>query len=61
MEEWKFADPPNVAVLSDKGIFRSGEWIAYVVHEPTTTTASTMKAAVGNSTAATPAIRTNAR
>ena len=33
MEEWKFADPPNVAVLSDKGIFRSGDWIAYVVHE----------------------------
>ena len=33
MEEWKFADPPNVAVLSDKGIFRSGDWIACVVHE----------------------------
>lgn len=33
MEEWKFADPPNVAVLSDKGIFKSGDWIAYVVHE----------------------------
>ncbi|MBZ9678088.1 hypothetical protein [Mesorhizobium sp. ES1-1] len=33
MEEWTFADPPNVAVLSDEGIFRSGDWIAYVVHE----------------------------
>lgn len=33
MEEWKFADPPNVAVLSDKSIFKRGDWIAYVVHE----------------------------
>ena len=33
MEEWKFEDPPNVAVLSDKSIFKRGDWIAYVVHE----------------------------
>lgn len=33
MERWDFEDPPNVAVLSDKGIFRHGDWIAYVVHE----------------------------
>ncbi|MER8461704.1 hypothetical protein [Mesorhizobium sp. M1396] len=33
MEGWKFADPPNVAVLSDKRIFKRGDWIAYVVHE----------------------------
>ncbi|MER9298278.1 hypothetical protein NKI38_17520 [Mesorhizobium sp. M0621] len=33
MEEWRFADPPNVAVLSDKSIFKRGDWIAYVVHE----------------------------
>lgn len=33
MEEWKFADPTNVAVLSDKSIFKRGDWIAYVVHE----------------------------
>ncbi|GLQ80050.1 hypothetical protein GCM10007881_35690 [Mesorhizobium huakuii] len=32
MEEWKFADPPNVAVLSDKSIFKRGDWIAYVSH-----------------------------
>ncbi|WP_136619823.1 MULTISPECIES: hypothetical protein [Mesorhizobium] len=33
MDEWKFADPPNVAVLSDKSIFKRNDWIAYVVHE----------------------------
>ncbi|MBZ9966142.1 hypothetical protein [Mesorhizobium sp. BR1-1-2] len=33
MKEWKFADPPNVAVLSDKSIFKRDDWIAYVVHE----------------------------
>ncbi|AZO05255.1 MULTISPECIES: hypothetical protein [unclassified Mesorhizobium] len=33
MERWDFEDPPNVAVLSVKGIFRHGDWIAYVVHE----------------------------
>ncbi|MCA0034148.1 hypothetical protein [Mesorhizobium sp. B263B2A] len=33
MEQWRFEDPPNVAVLSDRGIFKSGDWIAYVVHE----------------------------
>ena len=33
MAEWKFADPPNVAVCSDRSIFKSGDWIAYVVHE----------------------------
>ncbi|WP_156949286.1 hypothetical protein [Mesorhizobium sp. WSM1293] len=33
MEEWKFADPPNLAVLSDKSLFKRGDWIAYVVHE----------------------------
>lgn len=33
MDEWKFADPPNVAVLSDRSIFKGGDWIAYVVHE----------------------------
>ena len=29
--EWKFPDPPNVAVLSDRSIFTRGDWIAYVV------------------------------
>jgi hypothetical protein len=33
MVEWKFADRPNVAVLSDRSIFKSDDWIAYVVHE----------------------------
>ena len=33
MEGWKFTDPPNLAVLSDKSIFKSGDWIAYVLHE----------------------------
>lgn len=33
MAEWNFEDPPNVAVLSDKSIFKNGDWIAYVVHE----------------------------
>ncbi|TIR27489.1 MAG: hypothetical protein E5X34_00870 [Mesorhizobium sp.] len=33
MGEWKFDDPPNVAVISDRSIFRSGDWISYVSHE----------------------------
>ncbi|ESZ26416.1 hypothetical protein [Mesorhizobium sp. L2C084A000] len=33
MEEWKFADPPNVAVFLDRGIVTRGDWIAYVVHD----------------------------
>ncbi|TPM39125.1 hypothetical protein [Mesorhizobium sp. B2-3-4] len=32
MEEWKFADPPNVAVFSDRSIFAYGDWIASVSH-----------------------------
>ncbi|MCQ8871546.1 hypothetical protein NP945_06890 [Mesorhizobium sp. LMG17149] len=33
MEEWKFADPPNVAVFVDRGIVTRGDWIAYVSHD----------------------------
>ncbi|MGX5849454.1 hypothetical protein ACWGTO_20490 [Mesorhizobium sp. PL10] len=33
MDEWKFEDPPNVAVVSDRSIFSSDDWIAYVSHE----------------------------
>ncbi|MGX8010320.1 hypothetical protein ACVDG8_015830 [Mesorhizobium sp. ORM8.1] len=33
MDDWKFEDPRNVAVLSDRSIFKRGDWIAYVVHE----------------------------
>ena len=33
MGEWKFSDPPNVAVFADRGIFRRDDWIAYVSHD----------------------------
>jgi len=33
MSEWKFSDPPNVAVFVDRSIFKQDDWIAYVVHE----------------------------
>ena len=33
MGEWKFADPPNVAVFADRGIFRRDDWIASVSHD----------------------------
>lgn len=33
MAEWKFSDPPNVAVFLDKGIVIRGDWIAYVSHD----------------------------
>jgi hypothetical protein len=33
MGEWTFSDPPNVAVFVDRGIFRRGDWIAYVSHD----------------------------
>ncbi|TPI36425.1 hypothetical protein FJ414_16160 [Mesorhizobium sp. B3-1-6] len=33
MGEWKFSDPPNVAVFVDGGIFRRNDWIAYVSHD----------------------------
>ncbi|AZN97752.1 hypothetical protein EJ066_10900 [Mesorhizobium sp. M9A.F.Ca.ET.002.03.1.2] len=33
MGEWKFSDPPNVAVFVDRGIFRRDDWIAYVSHD----------------------------
>jgi hypothetical protein len=32
MEEWKFEDPPNVAVISDRSIFSDGDWIVSVSH-----------------------------
>ncbi|EAT1859369.1 hypothetical protein EJO82_21875 [Salmonella enterica] len=31
--EWKFNDPPNVAVIVSKNIISSKEWIAYVSHD----------------------------
>lgn len=33
MGEWKFSDPPNVAVFVDRGIFRRDDWIAHVSHD----------------------------
>lgn len=33
MGEWKFSDPPNVAVFVDRDIFRRDDWIAYVSHD----------------------------
>jgi hypothetical protein len=44
MEQWKFEDPPNVAVFSDRGIFKRGDWMAM----------SRMTMAVGNSTTTNP-------
>lgn len=33
MEEWKFADPPNVAVFVDRAVVTRGDWITYVSHD----------------------------
>jgi hypothetical protein len=33
MDEWKFEDPKNVAVISTRKIFRRGGWIAYASHD----------------------------
>lgn len=30
---WPFDDPPNVAVIANKKIISSEEWIAYVSHD----------------------------
>ena len=30
---WKFDDPPNMAVIANKKILLSKEWIAYVSHD----------------------------
>jgi len=30
---WKFQEPPNVAVITNKKIIQSGDWIAYVSHD----------------------------
>lgn len=31
--QWQFDDQPNTAVLANRKIFLSGEWIAYVSHD----------------------------
>jgi hypothetical protein len=30
---WKFADPPNLAVIADRAIFDRDAWIAFVSHD----------------------------
>lgn len=30
---WQFNDQPNTAVIADRNILYSGEWIAYVYHD----------------------------
>lgn len=33
MSDWKFSDPPNVAVIVDRSIVSGEEWIAHVSHD----------------------------
>ncbi|WP_292413301.1 hypothetical protein [Mesorhizobium sp.] len=33
MAEWKFEDPPNVAVFVDRSIVADDDWIAHVSHD----------------------------
>ena len=33
MSEWKFSDPPNVAVFVHRSIVKTDDWIAYVSHD----------------------------
>src|SRR5256885_148259 len=33
MSEWKFNDPPNVAVIANRKIAEKADWIAYVSHD----------------------------
>jgi hypothetical protein len=33
MEQWKFQDPPNVAVIASRKIVHGGDWIAHVSHD----------------------------
>lgn len=33
MTDWKFADPPNVAVISTKAVVSGETWIAHVSHD----------------------------
>lgn len=31
-QQWRFKDPPNVAVIANRRIIFDGDWIAYVSH-----------------------------
>ncbi len=33
MSDWKFADPPNLAVIVDAAVLNGKQWIAYVSHD----------------------------
>jgi len=33
MSDWKFLEPPNMAVITDKRILSGEEWIAFVSHD----------------------------
>lgn len=33
MNDWKFMDSPNVAVIADKKVLNDDGWIAYVCHD----------------------------
>lgn len=33
MNEWPFADPPNVAVFTSKSIVKADDWIHHVTHD----------------------------
>jgi hypothetical protein len=33
MTEWRFSDPPNVAVIVDRMIVQGEDWIAHVSHD----------------------------
>jgi hypothetical protein len=33
MTEWKFADPPDVAVISTRKVVSGDDWIAFVSHD----------------------------
>ena len=33
MSDWKFSDPPNLAVIVDAAVLEGKQWIAYVSHD----------------------------
>ena len=33
MPEWVFEDPPNLAVITTRGVVEGRDWIAYVSHD----------------------------
>jgi hypothetical protein len=33
MSDWPFADPPNVAVFTTRGVIEDGRWVAHIAHD----------------------------